>query len=182
MSSFINRLAWYFRYRFARLFARWSSRNNIKQASPVRRILVLCYGNIYRSPFVERYLRERLAAGSSIEVRSAGFHAKANRSSHSDYIELVSAFDVNLLSHRSQKVSDEMLSWADLVLIMDGKNYKLTLQLCPACNNKLVWLGAFKNQGNVEIDDPYGQDATRQLEIVNELVSSSDNMLNYIAS
>lgn len=75
-----------------------------------------------------------------------------------------------------------MLSWADLVLIMDGKNYKLTLQLCPACNNKLVWLGAFKNQGNIEIDDPYGQDATRQLEIVNELVSSSDNMLNYIAS
>lgn len=120
-----------------------------------RRILVLCYGNIYRSAFVAEYLRSK--AKIPAEVRSAGFHPVAGRPSPPRHIEMCREFDVELEYHRSSIIVPADLEWADVIVIMDRKNW-VQVRRTGARQNKLVWLGALDTVGRVEISDPYRMD------------------------
>jgi protein-tyrosine-phosphatase len=128
-------------------------------SGPVRRVLVLCYGNIYRSPFAAEALR---AAVPTLEVRSAGFHRKEGRPSPEAHVRMSGAAGVDLSAHRSRAVTPEDMAWADLIVFMDRHNWaKLLERQAPA--GKLVWLGALA-PGDVEIPDPYGKsDAEAQV-------------------
>jgi protein-tyrosine-phosphatase len=121
-------------------------------AKPVRRVLVLCYGNIYRSPFVAQALRQAMPGG--LDVRSAGFHAKTGRPSPEAHVRMSQTVGVDLSAHRSSLVSAEDLTWADLIIFMDRHNWARLRDLrAPA--DKLLWLGGLM-PGDVEIPDPYG--------------------------
>ncbi len=121
-------------------------------ARPVRRVLVMCYGNIYRSPFVAEALRQALPG--RLEVRSAGFHAKTGRPSPEAHVRMSQSVGVDLSAHRSSLVSAEDLAWADLIVFMDRHNWARLRDLqAPA--DKLLWLGGLM-PGDVEIPDPYG--------------------------
>lgn len=114
-------------------------------------MLVVCYGNIYRSPFTGTCLRQHLPA--EIEVRTSGFHKKIGRSSPERHVAMSRARNIDLAEHRSSKVSPEDLQWADIVVLMDRHNWG-ALDDLGADHAKLVWLGAFV-PGDVEIPDPY---------------------------
>lgn len=116
-----------------------------------RKLLVVCYGNIYRSPFAQVMLTGLL--GSEFEVRSSGFHPIANRASPPSHVEMCKSFGVSLTSHRSRIVSRADLDWADVVVLMDRRNW-LALSSMGTDRAKLVWLGAL-GEGDVEILDPY---------------------------
>src|SRR5690348_1897243 len=87
------------------------------QAGGIKRILVVCYGNIYRSPFAGVSLRQLLPA--QIEVRSSGFHRKAGRPSPERHVIMSRARNIDLSAHRSSKVTPEDLQWADIIVLMD---------------------------------------------------------------
>jgi protein-tyrosine phosphatase len=54
-------------------------------SEPPFRILVVCIGNVCRSPLIERLLRLRLApAGGAFEISSAGVHAMVGSAMHAD--------------------------------------------------------------------------------------------------
>jgi hypothetical protein len=61
------------------------------------RILVVCHGNIYRSPLVAVRLRELL--GPARVISSAGFHPKGDRPSPAEHIEMSAGFGVDLRAH-----------------------------------------------------------------------------------
>ena len=82
-----------------------------------RRVLVMCLGNICRSPYVERVLRRE---APHLDVRSAGF-LEAGRTSPREAVSVAAQHGVNLTDHRSVQVTTELLGWADLVLVMDGR-------------------------------------------------------------
>ena len=121
------------------------------QQGGIKRVLVVCYGNVYRSPFACTQLRQLLPA--EIEVRSSGFHHKVGRSSPERHIAMSRSRNIDLSAHRSSKVSVEDLQWADIIVLMDRDNWD-RLDAVGADHSKFVWLGAF-GPGNVEIDDPY---------------------------
>lgn len=134
----------------ARRGARSATRRRL-QAGSMRRLLVVCYGNIYRSPFVARYLRDKL--GARVEIRSAGFHPVTDRESPPRHVTMSKALGIDLADHRSRLVTPDDLVWADTIVLMDAKNWQLLVE-AGADPAKFVWLGALQ-EGPVEVADPY---------------------------
>ena len=141
---------WYLRASLALLFARSSSRSRLAAASP-RRLLVVCYGNIYRSAFAGQSLLLQLPP--QLEVRSAGFHGVPGRSSPDRHVAMSWMHGVDLTQHRSRVIGVEDIRWAEIVVLMDRKNW-IQLRRMGVPSDALVWLGAFSS-GPVEIEDPY---------------------------
>ena len=133
--------------------ARSTSRRRLRGA-PIRRVLVVCYGNIYRSPFVGEALRGEL--GSQLEIRTAGFHSVTGRPSPGRHVEMSHRRSVALDAHRSRVITAGDLEWADTIVFMDRHNWHALVTM-GAERAKLVWLGALSD-GKVEIADPYEMD------------------------
>jgi protein-tyrosine phosphatase len=138
------------------------------QRGGIKRVLVVCYGNIYRSPFAGVSLRQSLP---QMEVRSSGFHRVAGRASPERHVIMSRARNIDLSSHRSSKVTPEDLQWADIVVLMDRHNWGLLDDL-GADHSKLVWLGAF-GPGDVEIADPYELDDAHAQRVLDQLEQAS---------
>lgn len=144
------------------------------RARSVRRVLVMCYGNIYRSPFVAA----RLRADPRLEIRSAGFHPREGRSCDPGFVAIAREFGVDLAAHRSRLVRAEDLEWADLVLIMDGHNFRLMHLHHPRALSRTLWLGAVSRRTPLSIEDPYKLPEGRQRRIAEQLDSACAALLD----
>lgn len=165
-------------YALARLRARRHAQA-LLAACPVRRVLVICYGNIYRSPFVAAQLQA--AAGSSLEVRSAGFHAREGREVEPGFIDIARGYGLDLSAHRSRKIHSDDLRWADIVLIMDGHNYRLMRHHYPESLAKTLWLGAVSPATPILIEDPYRASPDRQRYIAAQLDDACKSLLERLS-
>lgn len=147
--------------------ARRDTYQRLKSGGPVRRILVICYGNIYRSAFVAACLRPWLP--EKVAIRGAGFHKVADRPSPARHVQMSERFGVSLATHRSRTICKDDVEWADTIILMDRHNWDALSQLgAPA--SKLVWLGAL-TEGPVEISDPYELDDATAERIVGVCIS-----------
>jgi protein-tyrosine-phosphatase len=122
----------------------------VLRACPYRRLLVVCYGNIYRSAHASELLRNRLKGIS--EVRSAGWHPVAGRRSPANVVALSASLGIDLMVHRSSVISRGDVGWADVVILMDRHNWQ-GLNSLMVDHRKMIWLGAL--DGGHEITDPY---------------------------
>jgi protein-tyrosine-phosphatase len=144
------------------------SRNFLETKRP-RRILVLCYGNICRSPYAERLLREALQS-FPFEIRSAGFYPEPGRSSPESFMEVVATRGIDLESHRSVLAGADLMEWADVLLIMDRINWQQVRTQGKKYLSKTVWLGSWgPGDCPLEIDDPYGKPPERIQAILDHL-------------
>lgn len=139
------------------------------QQGGIKRVLVVCYGNVYRSPFAGTYLRQSLPA--EIEVRSVGFHHNVGRPSPERHVTMSRARNVDLSAHRSAQIGADDLQWADIIVLMDRDNWD-RLEAVGADPAKYVWLGAF-GPGNVEIDDPYEVGDEHAARVLDQLETAS---------
>lgn len=142
----------------------------------IRRVLVVCYGNIYRSPLFGEILRAE--AGDVLEVRSAGFHPKTGRTSPPPYVEMCARHGIALAAHRSAAVTPDDLRWADTIVFMDRHNWS-ALDGQGADPAKLVWAGAL-SEGTVEIADPYGRPTPEVERIIGQLVSAARRFIERV--
>ncbi len=149
------------------LRARGQSADALSRTSG-KRILVLCYGNIYRSPLVAHLLRKnKNLAGYA--VHSAGFYEKVGRPCDGSYLEILKRRGYDLSEHRSSSTTREDLNAADLIIIMDRKNWDEVRKLAPSALSKTVWIGAFDPSGAVEVADPYGMAEQNIRKIIGQL-------------
>lgn len=131
--------------------------DRVRRASPAH-LLVVCLGNICRSPYAERRLRELL---DGREVRSAGL-LEAGRSSPRTAVEVALDRGVALDDHRSVRLSPEWIAWADLVLVMNGSQENEVRSRCRALGTAplVEWLGDF-DPGAIArraLRDPYDRE------------------------
>ena len=85
-----------------------------------RRVLVVCAGNICRSPAAAAMLR---ALAPEIEVRSRGVHDwNAGKRAHPSIARLAGQRGYDLSEHVAGQVTTDDLVWADDVLVMDAEN------------------------------------------------------------
>jgi protein-tyrosine phosphatase len=93
---------------------------------PTRHVLVVCAGNICRSPTAEAVLRV-LGAGDptvDLEVRSRGTHDwNVGRRAHPTMTRIAAERGYDLSGHIAAQVSPDDLAWAEDVLVMDDENY-----------------------------------------------------------
>jgi len=137
------------------------------------RILVLCTGNICRSPMAEVLLRQRMESlGRQVEVRSAGVGALRNYPADAPARELMQARGLDLSPHRAQQVTPELARWADLILVMESQQRDAMLDIDPTSRGKTYLLGHWIKQ---EVPDPYqrpGDVYSVALKLIDEGVDS----------
>jgi protein-tyrosine phosphatase len=118
-------------------------------------ILMVCTGNICRSPTAEGVLRRRLAElglAGRVLVDSAGieaWHAGAPPDGRSQDHALARGYDLS--AQRARQVRALDFDRFDLIYAMDGGHLRALRQLCPApLQGKLALL-----LGAAELPDPY---------------------------
>lgn len=125
------------------------------------RILMVCMGNICRSPLAEVIVRAAVAkAGFSdlIEIDSAGTHACHAGEAPDVRARQVAARRGYDLSHRrARRVKADDFARFDCIFAMDRANLKALERVCPPAHRPKLKLFAGYAQGGgaEEIPDPY---------------------------
>jgi len=118
------------------------------------RVLVICSGNICRSPFAANVLKR---AAPKKDVRSAGTLLQADRMSPEEAIEAAAASQVDLSTHRSRIVTCDDMKSSDLIVIFDRINWRAVRSICPAIMSRVAYLGAADPSAPLEVQDPFGR-------------------------
>ncbi|PJI51001.1 MAG: phosphotyrosine protein phosphatase [Pseudomonas sp.] len=118
------------------------------------RILIVCIGNICRSPIAEHLLRESLQ-GSDIAVASAGLSALVGHPIESTALAILRRHGYHPHPHSARQLTPELVHEANLVLVMEESQIQSVIRLAPEARGKTFLLG--KWQTDQEIPDPYRQ-------------------------
>ena len=122
------------------------------------RILMVCVGNICRSPTAEVVLRAQLA-DDSVVVESAGLAALSGRAIDPLAESVLQAHGLSGTSHVARQVTRQLIDSADLVLVMEKRHLEVIEGSSLRAIGKTFLLG--KWEGDIDIPDPYrrGPDA-----------------------
>ncbi len=124
-------------------------------AGQIQKIVVICHGNICRSPFAGIDLATRNAG---VKVRSAGRAAGSCHPAEPGARRAARNFDIELINHASQPFTDEDVEWADMILAMQGRHFAAIRRRWPEGTDKTHLLGDFFSGGPFLIADPYGHE------------------------
>ena len=116
----------------------------------MKRILVVCTGNICRSPTGEYLLKKEL--GEGFEVMSAGLGALVDHPAHEISQKIALEHGIDMSAHRARQINLDILKWADLVLVMENGHKNELLRRYPALGDKVHRYGEAQQ---VDIPDPY---------------------------
>ena len=126
-------------------------------------ILVVCHGNIIRSPFAARLIAHTLGTRRGITVSSAGLEATAGRPSPPAPILAADHFRVNLRGHAASRVTPNAVAVADLIFVMDVPQLVEMRRRFPAARFKTFLLTCLAADTPLEVRDPVygGEDVCR---------------------
>ena len=105
-------------------------------------ILVVCTGNVCRSPYLERRLRHELA-GTGIAVESAGTKALAGLEMDDGTRERLDAAGIDASGFRARQLTADRVSRADLVLAAAREHRTAVAQLHPAALRRVFTVSDF---------------------------------------
>ncbi len=145
----------------------------VERLKSAKSVLVMCKGNICRSPFAEKVL---LRAGLGGRVRSVGFYPVVGRRTPEAGVEAARRFGIELECHRSRVISDDDVAGSDLILIFDEEHRGWLEGRYPEHMGKVHYLGALEASGPLEIADPYGGDVERFAETYGRIVKLMDGL------
>lgn len=121
---------------------------------PYTHILVLCQGNICRSPVAEAMLKQQLPHK---HIESAGLGAMVGQGADPTATEIAKACGLDISAHIARQVNTDMMQSADLILVMSqGQRGQVGQQLPQAMGKTLLlghWLVSVGQQK--DIPDPY---------------------------
>lgn len=132
------------------------------------KILMVCLGNICRSPLAEGILQSKLPSDKFIvdSAGTGGWHAGEKPDKRS--IETAKNRGLNISNQRARQFKISDFDTFDYIYVMDMSNYKNVLALSQndlqKQKVKLILNELFPNE-NVEVPDPYygGQDGFEQV-------------------
>lgn len=126
------------------------------------KILMVCLGNICRSPLAEGIMRAKLSKDFIVDsAGTGGWHAGELPDKRSISTAKNRGLDITSQRARQFKISD--FDTFDYIYVMDNSNYKDVMSLAPneeaKSKVKLILNELFPNE-NVDVPDPYygGQD------------------------
>ncbi|WP_066094566.1 low molecular weight protein-tyrosine-phosphatase [Xanthomonas massiliensis] len=116
-----------------------------------RRILLVCTGNVCRSPVAAILWRRHAAAG--VDVRSAGLAALVGEPIDPRALRVLRRHGLHDDGHRARQLARAMLHEADLVLAMEQAHLLGVTRMAPEATGRACLLGRWL--ASREIPDPY---------------------------
>lgn len=113
-------------------------------------ILVVCVGNICRSPTAEFLLKAALPGKM---VHSAGLGALVDKDMDASARSVAEQHGLDCPPHSARQLTNELCRQADVILVMENKHKEGITRLAPEARGKTFLLGQW--QQNQEIPDPF---------------------------
>jgi protein-tyrosine phosphatase len=115
----------------------------------VKTILVVCEGNICRSPMAEGLLA---AALPDVTVRSAGLGAVIGAPADETALQLMSERGVDISAHRARQITRQMCLESDMVFVMEREQRQRLEKTYPEVCGRVFLLGEPVNK---DVPDPH---------------------------
>lgn len=144
-------------------------------------ILVVCTGNICRSPVGEALLQDELDKRglSDWTVRSAGTWAQMQRGASQYSVEIMSERGLDITSHRAEMIEYTHMKNSDLVLCMESGHADALKAEFPIYAKRIFLLSEMIGR-NYSISDPYGHSKDAYYRMVDDLIGIIDAGLDKI--
>lgn len=120
----------------------------------IQSILIICIGNICRSPIAEALFIERFKSEGKLDiaVSSAGLAALVDRPASTVGQALMLARGLDISSHRARQISADILYGSDLILTMTTDQQKQVEMNYPGACGRVHRLGKW---GSYDVPDPF---------------------------
>jgi protein-tyrosine-phosphatase len=129
---------------------------------PAKRILVVCHGNIIRSPFAASLLARGLdEQRARVFVCSGGLEAVPGRPPHPRAVRAAATRGIDLRRHTAAQVTAETVAKADVILVMEVSHLVALRRRFPEARAKTFLLSCLAPEAPLEIEDPFGGDESR---------------------
>jgi protein-tyrosine phosphatase len=115
------------------------------------KILMVCVGNVCRSPVAERALSEHL--GTSECVVSAGLGALVGKMADQIMYDVAEARGLSLEGHEAQQIDRELVRTSKLILVMEAGHRRVLMEKFPEASGRVMLLDHWT--GGRDIEDPY---------------------------
>jgi protein-tyrosine phosphatase len=125
----------------------------------MKHVLIVCTGNIARSPIAAGLLTQRLEAaglGDKVLVRTAGVYAEPGAPVWGPIQNVMDERGVDLQRHRSQAVSSAMVQEADLIIVMEEEHRKSIFYIAPLALRKVFLVSELAGESD-PVPDVVGQ-------------------------
>jgi protein-tyrosine phosphatase len=119
-----------------------------------KKILLVCVGNVCRSPMAACILRSKLP-DKSFTISSAGVAALTGEPMDPMACEILRSHGYQDMEHKATQLQRVHVQDADLILVMEKNLMDVVLRLSPEARGKIFTLG--KWQEDRAIPDPYKQ-------------------------
>lgn len=116
-------------------------------------VLVVCMGNICRSPMGEYLLKAALP--STISVSSAGLGALISHPADDVAIALMQEHGVDIAPHRARQLSAALVAEHELILVMTQRQKEQLEAEYPSARGRVFRYGHWLQ---ADVADPYQQD------------------------
>ncbi|KAA3667422.1 MULTISPECIES: protein tyrosine phosphatase [Pectobacterium] len=113
-------------------------------------ILIVCVGNICRSPTGERLLKQALPTK---KISSAGLGALVGKPADATASDVANQHNLSLDGHEAQQLTSALCRQYDLILVMEKGHIDGVCRIAPEVRGKTMLFGRWLNQQ--EIADPY---------------------------
>jgi|TARA_R110002020_G_scaffold232883_2_gene444511 protein-tyrosine phosphatase len=117
-------------------------------------ILVVCVGNICRSPIAEALLKEQYPQKN---IDSAGLSAVVGNPVDPNSQAVMHPYDIDMSTHVAKQINEKLVMTADIIFTMSDSQTKWIEECWPFCRGKTFKIGHWLDK---EIADPYRHDVS----------------------
>ena len=137
-------------------------------------ILVVCVGNICRSPIAEALLQNHFP---DKHIDSAGLSALVDHPADEKAIAVMDVDGIDMRDHRAKQIDKDLVTTADLILTMSDSQKEWIEGNWPHCRGKTFRVGHWNDK---DIADPYGHDQVAFEAAKQDITVSLDHWFNKI--
>ena len=138
-------------------------------------ILVVCVGNICRSPMAEALLKQRFP---NKNINSAGVGALVGHSADPAALEIMAKQDIDITSHIAKQIDENLAKTADIIFTMSDGQTKWIEERWPFCRGKTFKLGHWMSK---DIADPYKHEMSAFKTAYQDIVDSLEQWADKIS-